>query len=333
MPQSTARKARGPTDLRSETSDPSLAWRLDPALQSVSQFGLVTLAPTTQRAMEKLWKVLDRDGTGSLTADDWITDHDGVEKWDTLREKLGANQEVFSISYVQFIEGLKAVALHKPMDPPASLAAAEMAGEMTGFAWAAWLTTATNSAILDLCEELYTAVTRQATTLWLTKETRRQLDELWRLLDTDGNGVLTAADWAASPGGDSKWDLLRKHFDLNNSASIFPEEFVAEIKTLALLQCGRTTPPPPHARSTRASAHAHAQSEREGEEEAARTLLTPTACYPCRLAERRPLDTAIFANPITNHSDMMKALNSSCNRAMQNLCKELFKTVRSSIQQ
>ena len=56
MPQSTARKARGPTDLRSETSDPSLAWRLDPALQSVSQFGLVTLAPTTQRAMEKLWK-------------------------------------------------------------------------------------------------------------------------------------------------------------------------------------------------------------------------------------------------------------------------------------
>jgi len=278
MPQSTARKARGPTDLRSETSDPSLAWRLDPALQSVSQFGLVTLAPTTQRAMEKLWKVLDRDGTGSLTADDWITDHDGVEKWDTLREKLGANQEVFSISYVQFIEGLKAVALHKPMDPPASLAAAEMAG----FAWAAWLTTATNSAILDLCEELYTAVTRQATTLWLTKETRRQLDELWRLLDTDGNGVLTAADWAASPGGDSKWDLLRKHFDLNNSASILPEEFVAEIKTLALLQ---------------------------------------------------PLDTAIFANPITNHSDMMKALNSSCNRAMQNLCKELFKTVRSSIQQ
>ena len=60
---------RGPTDLRSETSDPSLAWRLDPALQSVSQFGLVTLAPTTQRAMEKLWKL----GWGTISIRNALT--------------------------------------------------------------------------------------------------------------------------------------------------------------------------------------------------------------------------------------------------------------------
>jgi len=202
------------------------------------------------------------------------TNHDGVEKWDTLREKLGANTEVFSISHEQFIEGLKAVAMNTPLHPPVS-------DEMSGFAWGAWLNEATNSAVLDLCNELYTALTRQTTSLCLTKETRRQLDEIWRLLDTDGNGVLTAADWALTPGGNSKWDLLRKHFDLDDSAEITPDEFVAEIKALAHLQ---------------------------------------------------PPDAVIFAHPITTHSEMMKALNASTNRAMQNLCKELFETVR-SIQQ
>ena len=47
------------------------------------------------------------------------------------------------------------------------------------------------------------------TGLSLLDETKRQMEKLWTMLDIDGDGALTAADWGAAPGGGGKWDLLR----------------------------------------------------------------------------------------------------------------------------
>ena len=89
-------------------------------------------------------------------------------------------------------------------------------------------------------------------------------------------GSLTAEDWQHSPGGASKWDLLRSKFDLDGSGGVEPQEFMTGLKNMALVL---------------------------------------------------PIEAQCFVPPPTTHVEMMKCVNESTNRQIQNLCKELFETM------
>ena len=57
--------------------------------------------------------------------------------------------------------------------------------------------------------------------------------------DANKDGVLSAEDWLFTPGGSSKWDTLRKNFDLDGSGGVEPAEFMSGLKTLALKEVRR----------------------------------------------------------------------------------------------
>ena len=73
----------------------------------------------------------------------------------------------------------------------------------------------------------------------LEDETKRQIETLFQLLDTNGDGRITVEDFAA-PDGDisreqrAKWELLRSEFDFDGNGMVDPTEFINGLKRTAL---------------------------------------------------------------------------------------------------
>ena len=230
----------------------------------------LSLTEDTKVQIERLWRLLDVNGDQVLTAEDWVSSPGGGGRWDLLRKQFdftGDNQ----IAPPEFIEGLKSMALDSELDPACIGKVPSNHHECVQ-----WLNQSANRKIQDLCKELFDELQRKDTEIWLVPETVRQVDQLWKILDANGDGKLSADDWAFTPGGSSKWDTLRRNFDFDASGGIEPSEFLTGLKNLAL---------------------------------------------------KEPLEAPCFHPAPTNHVEMMRCVNASTNRQIQNLCKALFETV------
>ena len=218
--------------------------------------------------MSKLFKMLDKNGDGSLTADDWELTGDDASKWTKLRSSFSFDGG-HSIKKEEFIYGIKRMALLSPIDE--NLFPED--GPLSHMAVAELLHKSANTAIMNLCKQLHDETANHNESIYLIPETKRQMELLWKHLDVDGDGSLTANDWSSHAGGHAKWELLRASFDLTGTNKISPDDFQEGLKALA---------------------------------------------------SKEALDQACFTPPPANHVELMKALNASLNRQMQNLFKQLF---------
>jgi len=251
----------------SHTTLPGDYWAANPSLSYLTGLSLLD---DTKVQMERLWKMLDSNGDGVLSAEDWVTAPGGGGKWELLRTKFDFTDD-HVVSPPEFIEGLKSMALEQPLDPACF-------GKMPSnhHECVLWLNQSANRKIQDLCKELFDEMHRKDTEIYLFPETTKQMEQLWSILDANKDGVLSAEDWLFTPGGSSKWDTLRKNFDLDGSGGVEPAEFMSGLKTLAL---------------------------------------------------KEPLEAHCFHPAPTNHVEMMKCVNESTNRQIQNLCKTLYETI------
>ena len=73
----------------------------------------------------------------------------------------------------------------------------------------------------------------------LEDETKRQIETLFQLLDTNGDGRITVEDFA-TPDGEitreqrAKWEMLRSEFDFDHNGMVDPTEFINGLKRTAL---------------------------------------------------------------------------------------------------
>lgn len=64
-------------------------------------------------------------------------------------------------------------------------------------------------------------------------ESLSQMNRLYHILDTNGDGVLSSDDW---PAGSDKWAMLKNKFDIDGDNKITADEFVHRLKLLAYEQ-------------------------------------------------------------------------------------------------
>jgi len=189
----------------------------------------IKVSDEAAKQMSRLFMLLDKNGDGSLSAEDWEVAGDDHSKWHTLRSLFSFDQGR-TVQKEEFIFGIKRLALQGPIEEDLF----PELGPLSHVATMRVLNESSNRAVIKLCKQLYDEIANHGSSIYLMPETFRQLEMLWKALDVDGDGSLTANDWTQQVGGHAKWDLLRSNFDLSGSHEITKDDFVDVLKALSL---------------------------------------------------------------------------------------------------
>jgi hypothetical protein len=129
----------------------STYWSDNPEMQSIN--GLF-LEEGTKLQIEGLYKLLDVNGDGDLTADDFMiampsASREALTKWEHLRAEFDFDGSG-KVDVEEFINGLKRLALQVPLDSTCFPSVPKSHRECL-----LWLNLSLNNAIMNLCKMLH----------------------------------------------------------------------------------------------------------------------------------------------------------------------------------
>jgi WD40 repeat protein len=127
---------------------PDPLWTSHPQLSVLS--GL-SLDNKSKQQIQRLWALLDVNGDGKLTSEDWIASPGGTGKWEMLRASFDFTGDNV-VDVREFVEGLKIMALKSPLDPGCFAGVPSDHHECVKL-----LNRSANRQIQNLCKDLFEA--------------------------------------------------------------------------------------------------------------------------------------------------------------------------------
>ena len=280
---------------------PSDYWASDPSLSYLT--GL-SLDNETKLAIENVWNILDTNKDFKLTAEDWALVPGGGSKWELLRSKFDLNGDT-QVEPQEFILKLKDMALALPLDPSCFPGTPSSHMECCS-----WLNKSACISIQSLCKDLITEVNRKDSEIYLQPETVRQISMLWDVLDVNKDGDLTHEDFLFDKGGSDKWAKLEAMCAASlHTRAASALVFVPVCLLTTIFRCTRSM----RSFDFDKSGSISPDEFRDGLK---------------NLALKEPIEMHCFQTNPKNHIDMMRAINDSTNRQVQNLCKTLFESLK-----
>jgi len=231
-----AKRLRGTSDL---------SWWYEEENEDADKFEseLFRLDDDTKRKVEGVFGLLDTNGDCCLSVEDFMWHDEAARKahhqWEELRAEFTVGQEIHPL---QFVQGLKRLAMKQPVDQT-RVSAASMQTHLKFFLT---LNDSANNSVRKLCSKLLDSM------VIMSDETKGALERAWGACNLDGDDKITLADFGGRPaeGGGVAFPnqqyqafctTLWQHLDLDGDGSITKLEFVEGIKRGVIATMDRIT--------------------------------------------------------------------------------------------